>query len=64
MFSQPAEASRAICASVASASEVGVVHMDCTETGAPPPTATSPTRTCLVSSRGRGSRFFSVTKIT
>ena len=44
-MSQPAAVSSAICCSVASTSAVGVVVMDCTETGASPPTGTAPTRT-------------------
>ena len=44
--SQPAEASAAICAVVASTSCVGVSVIDCTTTGAPPPTATFPTLIC------------------
>ena len=42
-ISQPAEASAAICAVVASTSRVGVSVIDCTTTGAPPPIATPPT---------------------
>ena len=42
--SQPAEASAAICAVVASTSCVFVSVIDCTTTGAPPPIATPPTR--------------------
>ena len=45
MMSQPRAASSRICASVASASDVRVFVMDCTDTGAPPPTATRPMRT-------------------
>ena len=41
--SQPAEASAAICAVVASTSRVGVSVIDWTTTGAPPPIATFPT---------------------
>src|SRR6188472_3121553 len=41
--SQPAEASAAICAVVASTSRVGVSVIDWTTTGAPPPIATLPT---------------------
>src|SRR5262249_55785663 len=40
---QPAAVSSAICWSVALTSEVSVVVIDCTETGAPPPTGTLPT---------------------
>ena len=45
-ISQPAEASAAICAVVASTSCVFVRVIDCTTTGAPPPMATLPTRIC------------------
>src|SRR5215472_15904661 len=38
---QPAAVSSAICCSVAFTSAVSVVVIDCTETGAPPPTATA-----------------------
>ena len=41
--SQPAASSACTCASVASASPVRVHVMDCTATGAPPPTGTAPT---------------------
>ena len=40
---QPDAVSSAICCSVASTSTVFVVVIDCTLTGASPPTATSPT---------------------
>ena len=42
-ISQPAEASAAICAVVASTSCVLVSVIDCTTTGAPPPIWTPPT---------------------
>ena len=42
-MSQPAAVSSAICCRVALTSEVSVVVIDCTETGASPPTATEPT---------------------
>ena len=42
-MSQPAAANSRICAAVASASHVLVLHIDCKETFAPPPTATPPT---------------------
>ena len=42
-MSQPAAVSSAICCRVALTSAVSVVHIDCTEIGAPPPTATRPT---------------------
>ena len=41
--SQPAAASRCTWSSVAAASPVRVLVIDCTRTGAPPPTGTSPT---------------------
>ena len=44
--SQPAEASAAICAVVASTSCVFVSVIDWTTTGAPPPIGTPPTRIC------------------
>ena len=40
---QPAAVSAAICCRVASTSAVTVVVIDCTDTGAPPPTGTFPT---------------------
>ena len=43
---QPDAVSSAICCSVASMSDVGVVVIDCTETGASPPTSTPPTLIC------------------
>src|SRR6266536_3480737 len=42
-ISQPAATSEAICWSVALTSAVLVVHIDCTRTGASPPTSTHPT---------------------
>ena len=53
-ISQPADASAAICAVVAGTSCVFVSVIDCTATGAPPPTSTSPTRiwTSLATARG------------
>src|SRR6185436_3145706 len=42
-MSQPVAVSSAICCSVALTSVVGVVHIDCTEMGASPPTSTVPT---------------------
>ena len=38
---QPDAVSSAICCSVAFTSAVTVVHIDCTDTGAPPPTGTA-----------------------
>src|SRR5690348_7622744 len=45
-ISQPADASAAICAVVASTSCVFVSVIDCTTTGAPPPIFTPPTVIC------------------
>ena len=42
-MSQPAAVSSAICCSVEFTSAVRVVVIDCTDTGAPPPTGTEPT---------------------
>jgi hypothetical protein len=42
-MSQPEAVSSAICWSVALMFVVGVVHIDCTLTGASPPTSTFPT---------------------
>src|SRR3954453_16611430 len=49
---QPDAVSSAICWSVALTSEVNVVVIDCTETGAPPPTGTDPTMICRDLRRG------------
>src|SRR5437763_10638158 len=49
---QPAAVSSAICCRVAFTSAVSVVVMDCTDTGAPPPTGTVPTRICRLARRG------------
>ena len=51
-MSQPAAVSSAICWSVALTSEVSVVVIDCTETGASPPTPTLPTLIWRVLRRG------------
>src|SRR6476619_2252060 len=54
---QPDAVSSAICCSVAFTLAVRVVVIDCTETGAPPPTGTEPTmiwRDCLRSASGAG----------
>src|SRR6185437_16266893 len=51
-MSQPAAVSSAICCRVALTSAVSVVVMDCTETGASPPTATEPTLICRDLRRG------------
>ena len=53
-ISQPADASAAICAVVAATSCVFVSVIDCTTTGAPPPTSTSPTRICTSLATARG----------
>jgi hypothetical protein len=44
-ISEPARCSAATCATVASISAVSVLVIDCTTTGAPPPTITPPTST-------------------
>src|SRR4051794_14920904 len=49
---QPDAVSSAICWSVALTSAVSVVVIDCTLTGAPPPTGTDPTMICRVLRRG------------
>src|SRR6185312_12500516 len=49
---QPDAVSSAICWSVAFTSEVSVVVIDCTLTGAPPPTGTEPTMICRLIRRG------------
>src|SRR6266516_2862870 len=53
---QPAAVSSAICCRVALTSAVRVVVIDCTDTGAPPPTGTAclplPTTICLETRRG------------
>src|SRR3954447_11727450 len=48
----PAAVSSAICWSVALTSAVSVVVIDCTLTGAPPPTGTLPTMICRLIRRG------------
>ncbi len=52
--SEPARASAATCAMVPSISAVSVLVIDCTTIGAPPPTATLPTMTCVVLCRALG----------
>ena len=47
-ISEPARASAATCFAVAAASAVSVLVIDCTTTGAPPPTVTLPTFTATV----------------
>src|SRR4051812_17963863 len=49
---QPEAVSSAICCSVELMSEVSVVVIDCTLTGAPPPTGTFPTMICRLWRRG------------
>ena len=51
-MSHPAAVSSAICWSVALMSVVGVVVIDCTDTGASPPTATLPTWILRLTRRG------------
>ncbi len=51
-MSHPEAVSSAICCNVALMSVVGVVVMDCTLTGASPPTSTLPTRIFRVGRRG------------
>src|SRR5919107_955719 len=51
-MSQPAAVSSAICCRVVFTSEVSVVVIDWTETGASPPTSTLPTLICRVLRRG------------
>src|ERR1035437_4471497 len=51
--SEPASASSSDCLTVLSTSAVSVFDMDCTTTGAPPPTWTFPTRTPTVPCRAR-----------
>ena len=54
---QPVAVSSAICCRVALMSVVGVVVIDCTDTGASPPTSTPPTSICRETRRvasGRG----------
>src|SRR3954451_24219124 len=53
---QPDAVSSAICCRVALTSVVGVVVIDCTETGAPPPTSTPPTSICRVTRRSASGR--------
>src|SRR5260221_7540312 len=51
-ISEPASASSRVCFKVDSTSAVSVLVMDCTTTGAPPPTRTCPTLTPKVLRRG------------
>ena len=50
--SDPASASSRTCRAVASTSAVSVLVIDCTTTGAPPPTVTAPMRTATVGALG------------
>src|SRR6185369_7320325 len=51
--SDPARASSATCFAVPTTSAVSVLVIDCTTTGAPPPTLTPPTFTATESRRGQ-----------
>src|SRR6185436_19233891 len=51
-ISDPACASSMHCCAVPAASAVSVLVIDCTTTGAPPPTVTAPMRTATVAWRG------------
>jgi hypothetical protein len=53
-ISEPARASAAVWATVASMSAVSVLVIDCTTMGAPPPTTTPPTFTGTVRRRDWG----------
>src|SRR5579863_3352401 len=53
-ISEPARARAATCLAVPSASAVSVLVIDCTTTGAPPPTVTLPTLTATVWCLGAG----------
>src|SRR5260370_24715532 len=53
-ISEPARDSAATWAMVPSISAVSVLVIDCTTIGAPPPTATLPTMTCVVLCRALG----------
>src|SRR6266481_8522925 len=53
-ISEPARESAATCATVPATSAVSVLVIDCTTIGAPPPTATLPTMTCVVLCRAWG----------
>ena len=54
-ISEPARWSAATCRAVPSTSAVSVLVIDCTTTGAPPPTVTWPTLTGTALRRGSGS---------
>src|SRR5688572_2918867 len=55
-MSQPVAVSSAICCRVALMSVVGVVVIDCTDTGASPPTSTPPTLICRETRRTASGR--------
>ena len=59
-ISEPARASAATCATVPATSAVSVLVIDCTTTGAPPPTCTPPTITGMEVRRGRGAERYPV----
>ncbi len=54
---QPTSARLMHCATVAATSCVGVVHMLCTTTGAPPPMTSDPTRTARLARRAKAKRL-------
>src|SRR5690606_35930197 len=62
-ISEPARHSSATCFAVAAMSAVSVLVIDCTTTGAPPPTRTLPTRTWRVSRRRAGPKGCSMAPI-
>ena len=59
-ISEPARCSAATCATVWSTSAVSVLVIDCTTTGAPPPTITPPTSTPTDVRRGKGEEKYPV----
>ena len=59
-ISQPASASASICARLAAASSAATFSIDCTATGAPPPTGTSPTMIRRVQSWGFNSLIIGI----
>ena len=63
-ISEPARASAATCATVESTSAVSVLVIDCTTTGAPPPTVTPPTSTATDWRRSCGPVPFMVAPIS
>ena len=62
-ISEPARASAATCATVDATSAVSVLVIDCTTTGAPPPTVTPPTSTATDWRRSCGPASFIVTPV-